>query len=433
MKYKLLLLFSISLSLNLAAQMRISITSPQDLPNLIPGYSEVTTVNTQILSFKYTLPPSDPDPVDGDTLTEHDDILKYGESLPVSYTLNHGNYTQTSQGNVWTFSIKLLGGAKNIGISFDSVNLSANAEFYVYNESKTELLGPIKRDYFEPYSRITTVPCKDSMIYVYVIERNNFSSFQSTFSIKKIIAGFIDLDGSDNARTAGTGCMTSVQCFQDKMPVAHAVCAIYEGGHQATGTLINNESTNGRPFLLTAFHLIDINGDNQLSADELAEINGTTVLFRYWKDYCGASTYNSGIFFSGAVLRAAWKSKGGSDMALLELTNHSGIGDGVTYAGWNRNNDAPPDNTSFIIHHPSGKDMRLTKTTNVRSFLFDNDYWQAFYQDNSAVTRGSSGGALFDANNRIAGQLYKGWTSCLTSGYSDRYGSFQVLGMVVEH
>lgn len=248
---------------------------------------------------------------------------------------------------------------------------------YIYNESKTKLMGPIKRDYFNAYSRITTGPCKDSTIYIYVVERNNFSSFQSNFSIKQLIAGFIDFDGSEVARMAGTSCMQSIQCFPDKTALAHSVGVVYIGGYQGTGTLINNENYNRRPFLLTAFHLIDLNDDNQISADEIAEINGATVLFRYWKDYCGGSTINSGIFFTGAVLRAAWKTKGGSDMALLELVNHPGIADGVTYAGWNHSAEAPSGTSSFIIHHPQGRDMRLTQTTRVRSYIFSDYYWQA--------------------------------------------------------
>lgn len=36
--------------------------------------------------------------------------------------------------------------------------------------------------------------------------------------------------------------------------------------------------------------------------------------------------------------------------------------------------------------------------------------------------RGSSGAALFDANNRIVGQLRGGWSSCFASSFSDRYG-----------
>jgi len=93
MKYKLLLLFGVIVSFNLEAQIPITRFQSQDLPNLIPGYSQITTVNTQLLTFTYTLPLSDPDPIDGDTLTENDDVLKYGENLSTNYNLANGNYT----------------------------------------------------------------------------------------------------------------------------------------------------------------------------------------------------------------------------------------------------------------------------------------------------------------------------------------------------
>lgn len=405
------------------AQIFERFTTPQGLPNLIPGYSQVSTINQQSLSFTYTLPPPPPTPIDGDTTTEVNWKLKYGKVIPVSFSLANGNYTQTSEGKVWTLSIKVLGGAKNIGLTFDPITLVSNAELYVYNESKTILMGPVKSESFSQPGVITTAACKDSTITIYVIEKNS-SVFQSSFSISKLIAGFLDMNNLNNARVAwNTSCMEHVQCFSDKMPYAYAVTRIEVGGFQGTGTLINNETNNTRPYLLTAFHLIDLNNDNQISTDEINALRTALFRFQFWRTICHQDNINIGISFTGAILRAARPTKGASDMVLLELINNPGLADGVTYAGWNRSTSPPSNNSSSIIHHPDGKDMRLTNTSSVGNYIFSDEYWQAYYQNASAMAPGSSGSALFNGSNQLVGQLKGGWSYC-GIGFSDRYGKF---------
>src|SRR5438477_9188684 len=115
-KVSVMCLSFISLMAN--SQITENATTPQNLPNLIPGYNEVNTINQQSLSFTYTSPPTPPTPVDGDTTTEGNGPLKYGQVIPVSFSLTNGNYTQTSSGKVWALSIKVFGGAKNTGLTF---------------------------------------------------------------------------------------------------------------------------------------------------------------------------------------------------------------------------------------------------------------------------------------------------------------------------
>ena len=397
-------------------------TTPQDLPNLIPGYSQVSSINMETLSFSYTLQPPPPDPIDGDTTTEDNGPLKYGEVVPVNFLLANGNFTQTTEGKVWTLSIKVLG-SKNIALTFDSVTLDSSAELYLYNESKTILMGPVKAENLSQPDIFTTGECRDSIITVYVIERNNFSSFQSNFIITSLVAGFLDIDNLSEARISGSQCMEHVQCFPDKMPYAHAVARIEVGGYAGTGTLINNEDISARPYFLTSFHLIDKDNNNELSASEIAAANAAVFVFQFWRNACNSNDINGGITFSRAILRATRPTHGASDMVLLEIVNYPGLADGVVYTGWNRTTDAPSDNYSFVIHHPLARDMRLTKTTRVNNYPLSDEYWRAFYQDGSAVTRGSSGGPLFNQDNQVVGQLYGGWSSC-TFHLSDRYGKF---------
>ena len=69
--------------------------------------------------------------------------------------------------------------------------------------------------------------------------------------------------------------------------------------------------------------------------------------------------------------------------------------------------------------------MRITHTQSVHHYWVNNNYWQSYYS-NGVVQKGSSGAALFNEYNQLIGQLKGGWTSCVFTDYSDRYGKFGI-------
>lgn len=408
-----------------------SITSA-DLTNLIPGYSEVSTINAKSVSYSPALPQADPIPIDGDTTTERNDVYDYADPVAVSIQMSDGNITNTSQGKVWTMLLNVIN-AHNISLLFDQFNLSDSALMFIYNGEKTQLTGPIKKSLFTPTTnKIGIAPLNGSSVIIYIIEKNNFSNFLSTVGISQVLAGYRDwgvlLNPPSGSMSPLGGlfdpisCDASVQCYPNKLPFANAVALFATNGWGGTGTMINNEMNNGRSYFLTAFHILDRNNNGQIDESEIAALSRSFFIFRYWKTQCLGGTLNTYIQFNGASLLAAYKS---SDMVLLELNNGPGIGDNVNYAGWNRSSSAPSNTNSYIIHHPESEDMRITLTRSVHSFLFNSNFWQASYSDGT-VYRGSSGSALFNENNQIVGQLKGGWSSCVFSQFSDRYGKLSV-------
>lgn len=217
-----------------------------------------------------------------------------------------------------------------------------------------------------------------------------------------------------------------ILCQSYRMNSARAVARFASNGHQCTGTLLNNENNNGRAFFLTAFHCIDVGGgifgwsNGVIDPDEEAALANARFQFQFWRTSCNGYVINTGIQFTGAVIRAAWKN---SDVVLLELLNPPGVGDGVNYAGWNRQTNAPSDYGSYIIHHPEGEDMRVTSTRKVKDWFWNNMFWTAKY-NSGTVTGGSSGSALFNENGQVVGQLRGGWSSCNYTDFGDRYGKF---------
>lgn len=418
------------LSAALNAQILRQQTSPQAIGSQIPGFSQVSSINTVNISYTPATPISYPTPVDGDTTTENPDIYDYGSILPINYSLSDGNFTTTSLGNIWTLRINIPN-ALSIGLTFTQFNLSPSAEMYIYNDAQTVLNYQIKKEHFVNSDIVSISSINGNAITIYLIEPGNFGTFQSTLTIGEVIAGYQPIedvgDVGNNSARYGTGCMPDIRCYPQYMTSARAVGRFASNGFGGTGTLINNENNDGRAYFLTAFHVLDVNrnwlgrpaGNGVLDPDEIAALRRATFQFQFWRTQCNSQVNTTGIQFSGAIVRAA---NHASDMVLLELINPPGIGDGVNYAGWSRQTSASSNSGSYIIHHPEGKNMRFTQTRDVGSYLNAN-FWYASYSS-GAVAEGSSGSALFSETGQIIGQLKGGWSSCLTPRWNDRYGKF---------
>lgn len=426
------ILFLFVMAANAKAQIiRIS-TTPTAIQYQIPGYTEVSTITSKV--FSYT--PSTPQPyttsVDEDSTTEDDKLYNYADNISVSINNNDGNITNTSIGKVWTLKISVPN-ALNIGFVFNQFSLSSTAEMYIFNEEKTALDSAIMKSHFGVNSQIGISPFNSNSVIIYIIEPNNFESFQSSISIQKLEAGFQKITDVDNnagnfALRASINCDPMILCQMNKITSAGSVARFFSNGFQGTGTLINNEANNGRAYFLTAFHVLDVNrnifnkpvGNGVLDPDEIAALANARFQFQFWRTTCNGTVNNRFIQFNGAVVRASWPN---TDVVLLELIDGPGVGDGVNYSGWNRQTNASSDYGSYIIHHPQGEDMRITNTKKVKNWFWNNLYWTAKY-NSGTDDRGSSGSALFNEKAQIVGQLRSGWSSCNFTDFGDRYGKF---------
>jgi hypothetical protein len=296
---------------------------------------------------------------------------------------------------------------------------------YIFNEARTVLDSAIIQSKFTYSTSVGIAPFKSNSIIIYIVEPGNSGALQSAISIQNLEAGFQQIDevGDINGGTfspATINCDPMIMCQPTKLNSARAVARFETNGYQGTGTLINDESNNGRAFFLTAFHVIDANNNHTIDASEIAALASARFQFQFWRITCNGTVNNSFIDFTGASLRA---SSYGSDVVLLELLNPPGIGDGVNYVGWNRSTSSPSNTNSYIIHHPQGEDMRITNTNNVRSWLYNSSYWTAHYSSGTTAP-GSSGSALMNENDQVVGQLRSGWSSCNYTSFGDRYGKF---------
>lgn len=180
--------------------------------------------------------------------------------------------------------------------------------------------------------------------------------------------------------------------------------------------MLNNTAQDYRPFILTAFHCIDLDKDQVLSTGEIANSEDWLVRFRFRHTTCGGSTIANVITYDDTFFRSAWNT---SDFALVELQDNiindaSSVGQKV-WLGWDRSGNIPTSGT--CIHHPSGdiakislENNSLTETNYLQST--GTSHWKVFNWDYGVTEEGSSGSPLFDQNKRVVGQLHGGYSGC---------------------
>jgi len=196
-----------------------------------------------------------------------------------------------------------------------------------------------------------------------------------------------------------------------------AVAMIVVGGNgYCTGSLLNNCSSDGTPYFLTANHCVS------------GQSVGTWTFRFNWDSPTCTPTANgpTNQTVSGATLLY---NSAASDVALLQLNTTPPANDSVFYDGWDKSGIFPQNLT--VIHHPSGDVKKISFDTlapgqSVMNFGLGNaQCWHIFSYSSGTTEGGSSGSGLLDQNHRIVGQLYGGTASC-GNNIDDYYGRFDI-------
>jgi hypothetical protein len=406
------------------AQIQIRTITPKQLDSLLPEFASIQSfLKAKTVQVKFLVHNNNT----SDT-TPYYKKASQGTEIPVAYSIKDGQVKSTTSFNYWAFQL-IVPNATELGIRLSSINLSEDAEVYLLNSDNTALAGPIQKNKFN-WSKTPHIPISlktTEKITVVVKElKSQKKEIVSSFSITRL---YSDDSGSKNTIFARqqpfTGCMPNIQCFPEKAQISRAVARMriwngssWDGG---TGTLISNELGNGRAYFLTAKHCVDLNNDGLIDSFEENQLLSAEFKFQYWILGCSGSLPEPGIYFIGAQIVAQLSS---SDMILLELINPPGIGDDVTYAGWNRGSTLPSEDGSFVAHHPDFEHMRGAKTRNVNHWMWDATKWSVFYQygdQGAATVKGSSGSALLNEYNQVVGTLQQGQVNCGNQSLGDQF------------
>jgi hypothetical protein len=203
-----------------------------------------------------------------------------------------------------------------------------------------------------------------------------------------------------------------------------------------SGSLINNERSDGAPLFLTAMHCICSTGDaiNNANLDQWIFYWDFEAPTSNCGQNCPSGNFNTTC---GAYILANDKP---SDFALLYLMEENGIFP-RDLNGWDKNEISVTNPVFGVgIHHPLGDAKKISRSINVQLNAIQPFVWpnenscvNGTYQSNSnlrviwnqgTTQGGSSGSPLFnDISRNIIGQLRGGSASCINPSGTDTYGA----------
>ena len=308
-------------------------------------------------------------------------------------------------GLLYRFSVK-SSGAKSINIIFKEYNVPLGSKLFLYNSDQTITKGAFTSNNNKSSNKLPIEPIAGDEIIIEYFEPY-FSSFKANLIIGKVNHDFLGIVREDGNFGNSGSCQVDINCTEGDnwQSEKRAVCRIViNGSGLCSGALLNNTSSDGTPYFLTANHCID----NQSDAEN------SVFVFNYESPTCNGSDGSVAQSISGADLRAT---RQGSDFTLLELSKTPISTYNPYYAGWNRNDNQGAGGVG--IHHPAG-DVKKISTFNMSPinsncisgfpqnnfYLIDN--WVSTANGHGVTEGGSSGSPLFNNNHQVIGQLFGG-------------------------
>ena len=389
------------------------------LPAMVKGQISIGGTPVQIEKLKSAAPtdlivlPS----VDNFMLRRSNDIpsdepklkpMHFAHPFDIKLNLkNAGKWYSDDDLNVWQLRIRSVG-AYSLNVIFNQFNLPENARLFLIGVNSGEILGAYSSVNNSESGVLAVEPVAgDELLIQY--EEPVGVEFPGEFEISRVSHDFVGIKSYDPRRPMGIlsgSCNVNVNCdlANGTENIRDAVCRIMiEGTELCTGTLINNTSLDGTPYLLTAYHCVGTP----------RKATSAVFLFNFESPSCAFIPGDVSRSLSGSMIKASFDSL---DFALLQLNNAVPYSYRPHFAGWNKRNVAP--SSSMTIHHPQGDvkkisiDRDAALTNKFSSTYLAKGFWNVIRWDNGATENGSSGGPLFDQNKHMIGTLTGGAATC---------------------
>jgi len=349
--------------------------------------------------------------------------LRFAEPRDIQIDLRKGGqWEELRSGRMIWRTVIHSPGAYSLNLAFTRFRLTGDAELYIYNIDKSEVIGPFTEADNEEHLQLWTPVIPGDKI---VVELQASAEYINTTELE---ISRINHDFKDILKGFQSGaCNLDVACGSaDGWPIVDKYRDIISsvgaytlnGIDQCTGALINNTAQDCKPYFLTANHCNVTTGNSQ----------SVVVYWNYENSECRQPESlesgrpgdgQRGTFNSGAIHRASLFD---SDVTLIELDDPIDPTLNLFFAGWDLDRTLP--DTSICIHHPNVEEKRI-------SFEFDPLSYDPNGQDTSFILvndwdigttePGSSGSPLFNSKKRIIGQLLGGLAACGNDEY-DSYG-----------
>lgn len=322
---------------------------------------------------------------------------------------NSGEWLPADDGTrVWRLKIRSEG-AYSLNLIFEKFKLPEGARLFLFNEKENYTLGAFTsfNNKISGFFAVSPVAGDEITVqYELPFSGTSGEDFVIT-SVNHDFVGILKYDPRRPLRDLPGSCNIDINCDlgEDWNEVKDAVCRLIVNGDEiCSGTLVNNTAEDQKPYILSAAHCYD--------KPEYAQ--KTVYTFNYESPYCAPLDGDPSNSISGAIIKAQFDSL---DFALAEMSLVPPPEFRPFYAGWDHSGDLPDSSAS--IHHPQGHlkkiaiDKNKPEFSNYNTHYTKNGFIKILEWDYGVTESGSSGGALFNSNDKnLIGTLTGGLATC---------------------
>jgi len=370
----------------------------------------------------YVLPPLDPLQIESAMQSSEKGLLKSHqfalERLVNLSPESHGSWESFGSYKIWRVHI-VSPGALSLGLVFNSYSLEAGVNLFVYSPDMDHVKGAFTSGNNKSSGVLPVghLPGEEVIIEMQVpIEMSDYG----VIGVESVSHAFRSAGQNSGLASCPAGefgcsqaCMIDVNCEEgaDWQLTKRSVVRIFTTSLYCTGVLVNNSDYDGTPYILTAEHCLN----KQYYADR------SVFQFNYESPTCFGTNGPLNMSISGAELISVGDS---IDFSLVKLSLTPPEEFDVYYSGWDRS-DFQTTATS-TIHHPWGDVKKIssdyeaptitTKPSDVPYNDLDDyhyfSFWWILRWDEGSTQGGSSGGPLFNADQKLIGTLSGGVATC---------------------
>lgn len=363
-------------------------------------------------------------------IVREEDRTKYNDirfAVPVKAAISlekDGQWIYLPNGDRLCRFLIRIPGALGIGIGYEQFQLPPGATLHHYSPDKKQVFGAYTQANQQTSGRFMTgISTGDMAIVEYyeplsVIGKGNFQISNVYFVYKNEGLSITEpVEANSTGFGASFPCQINVNCPQgtdwqdEKRGIVRIRMAFQEGLGYCSGSMINNTSNDGTPYLLTA---------NHCQAGFTPFYDMWTFYFNYESANCNNPASEPALnSLMGCTLRAARQA---TDVMLIELNDNPSPSLNVFFNGWDRTL-TPASGTTTMIHHPLGDIKKITIDNSPLTIYNNTINWGGGdispaashllgVPDLGTFQQGSSGAAAFNQSGKIIGQLHGGtWNS----------------------
>lgn len=351
-------------------------------------------------------------------------------SVPMPLDLADGTWTESDGVAIWRTRVYSAGATLLIA-AFDRFDLPEGAELRFSDAAGTTVQGPYTAHDRNADGGLWTalVPGEDGLIELRVPV-----AARDQIALHLALLGHGEAELRDGGIRAKSGsCNVDVACAagdawrtEIRSVVRLQIPSSTPGFVTlCTGQLVNNSLQDDKPYVLTANHC-------GITASSAA---GVVAYFNFQTSTCGGSPNGSLTQNQTGARRVFADAR--SDHTLLELTAAPRAEYNAHLSGFDASASAVPQ-SGVSIHHPNGDEKRISTFSSpaprnngvcLGNFVAGTGICDGTIIDtfrvswSSGVTeQGSSGGGLWNQNDRLVGVLSGGNSSCASPSSNDFYG-----------